>query len=162
MPAWLWTALDVTILVFMLVSQLGLVMPVFPGLVVIWGLALVHALATGFQIGWGWLALLTVLMVIGSLADNVLMGAKARQDGASWVSIGMALLGGLVASFFLTPLVGLLAAPLTLYLAEYARRRDAAAAWKVTKALMIGWGWAFVVRFGLGLMMIGLWAWRTF
>ncbi len=162
MPAWLSTALDATILVFMVISLLGLLIPVFPGLVVIWGLAILHALATGFQIGWGWLALLTGLMVIGSLADNVLMGTKARQNGASWHSIGVALLSGLIASFFLTPVVGLLAAPLTLYLAEYARQRNALAAWQVTKALLIGWGWAFITRFSLGLVMIIIWGWQTF
>jgi uncharacterized protein YqgC (DUF456 family) len=162
MPAWLQTSLDITVLVFMAISLLGLAMPIFPGLVVIWGLAFLHGLATGFGMGWGVFIVLTVLMVIGSLVDNIFMGAKARQGGAGWLSIGLALLSGLVISVLLTPLIGLLAAPLALLLAEYARQRDWEPAWQATRALLTGWGWAFVARFLIGLVMIVLWSWKVF
>lgn len=159
MPAWLQTPLDITTLIFMGISLFGLIVPVFPGLVVIWGLALAHGLVSGFTMGWPVFIIITLLMIIGSLIDNVLMGAKARQGGAAWLSIGLALLTALVTSFLLTPLVGLLSAPLALWLAEYLRTRDQQGAWKTTRALLAGWGWAFVARFGLGIIMIGLWAW---
>ena len=162
MPAWLQTSLDITTLFFMGVSLFGLAMPIFPGLVVIWGLALLHGLATGFAIGWGAFAALSALMVIGSLVDNVFMGAKARQGGASWLSIGLALGSGLVVSALLTPLVGLLAAPLALLLAEYARQREWEPAWEATRSLLTGWGWAFIARFGIGLVMILVWFWKIF
>jgi hypothetical protein len=37
---------------------------------------------------------MTVLMIAGSLIDNVIMGTRARQQGASWVAIGVALVAG--------------------------------------------------------------------
>ena len=58
------------------------------------------------------------------------------------------------------PLV--VAAPVGLFLAESRRLKDQTAAVESTKAYMIGWGWAFGVRFLIGLVMIGfwmLWAW---
>jgi predicted tellurium resistance membrane protein TerC len=44
-----------------------------------------------------------------------------------------------------------------LYLAELQRRRDAQEAQAVVKALLTGWGLAFIVRFGLGVVMFALW-----
>ncbi len=162
MPAWTTTAAHITAFIFMLIALLGLAMPVFPGLVVIWGIMLVHGLVTGFTMHWGWFLFISLLMIAGSLADNVLMGAKARQGGASWSSIALALGGAVIASFFFTPIAGLLAAPILLFGAEYAHRKEAAAAWEVAKGLLIGWGWAFMLRFALGALRIGLWAWQTF
>jgi hypothetical protein len=50
-----------------------------------------------------------------------------------------------------------------LYLAELQRRRDAEEAIVVVKALLTGWGLAFVVRFGIGIVMFGLWGiWAYF
>ena len=40
---------------------------------------------------------------------------------------------------------------------EFLRLGDSAEATKVVKALLIGWGLAFVVRFGLGVVMMILW-----
>jgi hypothetical protein len=68
----------------------------------------------------------------------------------------------LVASLFFTPLIGLVAAPVGLYLAENRRLKNSNAAVDSTKAYMIGWGWAFAARFMIGLAMIAfwmLWAW---
>ncbi|NTU56372.1 MAG: DUF456 domain-containing protein, partial [Anaerolineales bacterium] len=64
---------------------------------------------------------------------------------------------GIVVSIFFTPLVGLVAAPAGLFLAELNRLKNRDEAIKSTKAYMIGWGWAFAARFLIGLTMIGLW-----
>jgi uncharacterized protein YqgC (DUF456 family) len=98
----------------------GLIVPVFPGLTVIWALILVYGLIFGFGMLGGWVfALITILMVVGWFSDNLLMGGNAIQEGASWLSIFAAAVAGFVGSFFLTPLGGILAALLGLFLAEY-------------------------------------------
>jgi hypothetical protein len=143
---------------------LGLIIPIFPGNVVMWLAALVYGLVFGF----GWLgavmfAIITILMLIAVSADNVLMGAKAREKGADWGSIILALIAGVLGTIIFPPIGGIIAAPLALYLAELQRRRDAEEAQKVVKALLTGWGLAFVVRFGLGVVMFGLWGlWAYF
>ncbi len=140
----------------------GLIVPVFPGLTVIWALILVYGLIFGFGMLGGWVfALITILMVVGWFSDNLLMGGNAIQEGASWLSIFAAAVAGFVGSFFLTPLGGILAALLGLFLAEYIARKDQTAALAVTKAMAIGWGWFFSVRFCIGLVMVlllGVWA----
>ena len=86
------------------------------------------------------------------------MGGKARQRGARWTSIAIALTAGFFGSIFLTPIGGIAVTLGALYLAEYNHHRDKETAWAITKSMAIGWGWSFVVRFAVGLVMIGIWA----
>jgi uncharacterized protein len=139
----------------MVVALFGLVIPVFPGGVIIWIAALVFGIIEGFEGSGGWIfALITLLMVASALADNVMMGKKAKDAGASWKGIGVALVSALIGSILLTPIVGLLLAPIGLYIYEYRRLGDKEKAKDITKGLALGCGWAFVIRFGLGILKI--------
>jgi uncharacterized protein YqgC (DUF456 family) len=158
MPPWLITTINILTILTMLVGLFGLIIPIFPGNVVMWLAALVYGLVFGFgRIGSIVFAIITLLMLVAVTADNVLMGAKAREKGADWGSIILALIAGIIGTMVLPPIGGLIAAPVALYFAELQRRRDAEEAVKVVKALLIGWGLAFIVRFGLGVVMLALW-----
>ena len=171
MPTWLQLALQVALetltLFVLLVGLLGLIVPVFPGLTIMWLGTLVYALirnAAGKMTGWDWFlfALITLLMIAGNIADNLIIARKMRDKYIPWSSILFAFTASIIASIFLTPLIGLVAAPVGLFLAESRRLKDRDAAIDSTKTYMIGWGWAFGMRFLIGLMMIGfwmLWAW---
>ena len=159
MPNWLNLSLNILIYLIMAVGLFGMVIPIYPGVVIIWAAALVHGLVTGFVTLEIWvLVIISLLMIAGTLVDNFLMGGKARQAGASWISIGGALLAGLVGTFAFPPLGGIVAAPTMLFLLEYARLKDSTEAWDITKGLLTGWGLAFVARFLIGLVMIAVWA----
>jgi uncharacterized protein YqgC (DUF456 family) len=159
--------LETLTLFALIVGLLGLIVPVFPGLVIMWLGTLIYAIlqnAAGDMNGWKWLifAIITLLMIGGSIADNLIIARKMRDKYVPWSSILFAFGVSLIASLFFTPLVGLIAAPVGLFLAESRRLKDRDAAVDSTKAYMIGWGWAFGVRFIIGLVMIGfwmLWAW---
>jgi uncharacterized protein YqgC (DUF456 family) len=129
-----------------------------------WLAALVYGLVFGFgRLGAIMFTIITLLMLVAVSADNVLMGAKAREKGASWGSIILALIAGVVGTMVFPPIGGLIAAPLVLYLMELQRLGDAEEAKTVVKALLTGWGLAFIVRFGLGVVMFGLWGiWAYF
>jgi uncharacterized protein YqgC (DUF456 family) len=158
MPEWLDVSIFGLTLLVMLVGLAGLVVPVFPGIVVIWLAALGYGLVAGFgRLGAVLFAIISLLMLMGILADNLLMGARARQSGASWWSIGGALLAGVVGTILFPPIGGLIGALAALLLIEYARAGDWQQALEASKGLALGCGWAFVVRFALGLVMIGLW-----
>jgi uncharacterized protein YqgC (DUF456 family) len=155
MPNWLNLSLNILIYMIMAVGLIGMIIPIYPGVVIIWAAALIQGVVTGFATQEIWvLVVITILMIAGTLVDNVLMGGKARQAGASWTSIAGALLAGLAGTFAFPPLGGIIAAPTLLFLLEYARLRDSQAAWGVTKGLLTGWGLSFVVRFLIGLAMI--------
>jgi hypothetical protein len=149
-------------LTFMLVGLFGMIIPIFPGIMVIWLSALFYAVLetlAGKMDAWGWLlfALITVLMVIGSLIDNVIMTRKLRETGTPWSSITIGFVAGLVSSLFLTPFAALLTTPLALYLAEYYRLRDGRAAFASAKSWLIGFSWSLAALFAIGAVMIGLW-----
>jgi hypothetical protein len=85
-----------------------------------------------------------------------------RDHYVPWGSILLAFVAGVIASLFFTPLIGLVAAPAALFLAELRRLKNRDEAITSTKAYMVGWGWAFGARFMIGVIMIGawmLWAW---
>lgn len=142
----------------MIVGLLGLAVPILPGLVIIWVAALGYGIAAGFSVlGWVMFAIMTVLMVVGSLADNVLMGTQAHKQGAPWWVILLALVAAIAGNFALPIIGGILAALLTLFLIEWLRRRDARQALTSMKGMIVGCGWAVVIRVIIGLVMIGLW-----
>jgi len=158
MPAWLSASIFWITLVIMGVGLFGLIVPVFPGITVIWLAALGYGVITHFTaLGWVLLAVITLLFIGGVTIDNVLMGAKARKEGAAWSSLTLGYLAGILGTIFFPPLGGIIAAPLVVLLLEYLRQRDIKKALASLKGLAIGWGASFVVRFFIGLAMIGIW-----
>jgi len=137
-----------------------LVLPILPGLVIIWAAALICGLVIGYStFGWIMFAILTVLMLAGSVIDNILMGAQAHKEGAPWWAVLLALLAAIVGNFVIPiPILGgILAALLVLFGIEWARRKDWRKALASLRGMMIGWGWAFAIRLIIGVVMIGLW-----
>lgn len=161
-----WLVLTIKIFLFLgtLFGLFGLIVPAFPGLTVMWVLILAYGLIFGFDVtGAVLFAFISLLAIAGMLSDNVLMIGKARQGGAKWHSIAIASVVGLFGSILLTPIGGVALTLLALYLSEYAHRRDKRESWEVTKDMAIGWGWAFVVRFSLGVVIMILWGvWEIF
>jgi len=158
MPAWLSASIFWITLVIMGVGLFGLVVPIFPGITVIWLAALGYGVVTRFTtLGWVMFAIISILFIGGVTIDNVLMGAKARKEGAAWSSLALGYLAGILGTIFLPPLGGLIAAPLIVLLLEYLHKRDINKALASLKGLAIGWGASFIVRFFIGLGMIGLW-----
>jgi len=145
----------------MLMMAVGLLMiPILPGLVIIWVSALGYGIAVGFgMLGWVMTALITVLMLAGSILDNVLMGAQAHKEGAPWWVVLIAMAAAIIGSFVIPiPIIGgILAALLVLFLLEWMRLKNARKALASMRGMLVGCGWAFVFRFIMGLIMIGLW-----
>jgi uncharacterized protein YqgC (DUF456 family) len=145
-------------LLVMLMGLALLIIPIFPGITVIWLAALLYGIVTGFDtLGIVMFVLITLGMIAGISADNVLMGAGARRGGASWLTIGVALVAGIVGTILFPPIGGFIAIPIAIFLLELARIREWRGAWRATRGLALGWGLSFLVRFGIGLVMIAAW-----
>jgi len=147
-----------TVQFFLLVGLFGLIVPIFPGIFVMWLATLGYGIVSGFDTaGVILFTLLTMLMVAGVLVDNVLMGVGAKQGGASWKTVIVALAAGVIGTFVFPPFGGIIAAPLGVLLLEYYRLRNWKLAWQALKGMTIGWGLSFVARFLIGLGMMALW-----
>lgn len=146
-------------LITLLAMGMGLLALVFlPGLVIIWAAALGYGLAAGFgTLGWILFALITLLMLVGLVIGEVMAARRTHQAGVPWWVVLVALVAAIAGNFALPILGGILAAVAALFLIEWIRRRDWRKALLSMQGLLIGWGWGFVIRFIMGLVMIGLW-----
>ncbi len=145
----------------MLVGLAGIILPVLPDVILIWGAALLY----GLLIGWGrygpWLfAGITVLGLVGLLADAWVSGLGARKGGASfWSSIG-GLVTGIIGLFVGGPLGLIVGMLLGIFLIEYWIHQDADRAMRAMFGMGVGYGASFIVKIFLGLAMIAIWiAW---
>jgi uncharacterized protein YqgC (DUF456 family) len=151
-------------LILMLVGLFGLIVPMFPGILVIWLTALGFGIFKGFSLLGGILFVgITLLMLLGMVIDNLVMGMMIRKEGAAWSSFLLAMVAGLVGTILVPPVGGLIAAPTVVLLLEYRRARNWKNAWQIVRGMALGWSLSFVLQFGIGLVMVllwGLWAWR--
>jgi uncharacterized protein YqgC (DUF456 family) len=142
----------------MLVGLLGLIIPVYPGLNIIWIAALIYAIVDGFTWpAWLYFSFITLFMIVGNLADNYFINIRARKTGASWLAIGVGYIAGIVGTFIIPLLGGLLFSILGVLVVELIRKKDWKIAWVTTREMALGFGWAVVVRIGIGAIMIGIW-----
>lgn len=154
-------------LLVLLTGLAGLLIPIFPGLTIMWLGTLVYAVVQAMIGGMNWVdwllfTLITFFMIGGNIVDNLIIAKHVREKRVPWGSILFAFAAGILLSLFLTPVAGMIASPVGLYLAEWRRLKDKQVALANTKAWMTGWGWSIAARMGIGLTMIvfwGLWAW---
>jgi uncharacterized protein YqgC (DUF456 family) len=147
----------------MLVGLAGMILPVLPDMLLIWASALLY----GLLIGWGqygsWLfAAISVLALVGLLADAWVSGLGARQGGASfWSSLG-GLASGIVGLFVAGPL-GLIGGMLLgIFIIEYWIHQDPDRALRATFGMGVGYGASFIVKIFLGLLIIAIWIFWVF
>ncbi|MBI5825323.1 MAG: DUF456 domain-containing protein [Chloroflexi bacterium] len=151
----------------LLAGLFGLLIPIFPGLTIMWIGTLVYAIVQSANenmtwVDWTLFTLITLLMIGGNVMDNIIIAKHVRDKNVPWSSILLAFGAGIIVSLIFTPVGGMVAAPAGLFLAEWQRLKDRPAALANTKAWMTGWGWAIAARLGIGVVMIVfwmLWAW---
>jgi uncharacterized protein YqgC (DUF456 family) len=139
------------------VGLLGVLVPVLPGLLLVWGAVAVWSLEESSGTGWVVLGLVTALLVGGTVVKYVVPGRRLRQAGVPWSSTALGGLLGLV-GFFVIPVVGLLIGfVLGIYLAERARLRSHDAARQSTRRALAAAGWSMVIELAAGIAMALVW-----
>ena len=83
-------ALETLTLLVLLTGLAGLVIPVFPGLTVMWLATLVYAVVQGMNermtwVDWLLFSLITLLMIAGNVIDNVIISKQVRDKQVPWV-----------------------------------------------------------------------------
>ncbi|HOA22327.1 MAG TPA: DUF456 domain-containing protein [Anaerolineaceae bacterium] len=166
-PAWVSTVILVIAALFQLIGLVGLALVFFPGPTVAWIGQLIWAIYTRFNYGHAsWQFTLTIvlfvvstlLMLAGSFLDNLMMAGQARKQGSPWWEIGLSWVAMIIGGILLTPLGGLAAALLSVFLVEYQRLgKKQKEAWEATKQVALAWGWSTLIRVAIVLVMIALW-----
>lgn len=150
--------LEAVLAIVMLVGLVGVVVPVFPGLVLVAGAGLVWALQRGGVTAWVVFAVMALVGVAGITLASVLPARRAAAGGApGWVVAAGA--AGLVVGFFLIPVVGaLIGFPVGVFLAELVRQRHLGSAWRATWEALKGVGLGIALQLAAGVVMIAVWA----
>lgn len=141
----------------MLVGLLGILLPVVPGLLLIWGAALVWAWQENTTGPWVVFGVLTVLAVVGTVAKYLLGGRAVTASGAPRSTLAIGAVGG-IAGFFIIPVLGLLiGAVLGVLIAERLRLGEWGPAGRATWALIVGVGIGMLVELIAGVVMTIVW-----
>lgn len=156
------------------VMALGLIftfIPILPGTLIIWGAALAYALVLGWpSLGWPAFAVITVLMLVGMVADAMAGHYGARRGGASWLAI----IAGAVAGFALGTFVSLVATPFVgcfagllgavggVWYVEWQRRQDWDLAGKATRGYVMGAALGIIAKIISGVLMVAVFVARIY
>ena len=140
-----------------LAGVVGIVVPVLPGALLVYGAILVWALVESSATGWVVLAVATVLIGAAQIVKYLVPGRRMRDAG---VPNGTILAGVVlaIAGFFLIPVVGLfLGFPAGVYLAERRRLGPHHPAWESTKHSLKALGLSILIELTAVLLAAGIW-----
>lgn len=142
----------------MVVGIFGTVVPLLPGLPIVWAAALAYALLSDpGATGWLTFAVITALAIAGLLIGTALPHRRVVAAGVPRSSVIAGVAFGFV-GFFAIPVVGLpIGAAAGILLAEKRRLDDWGAAVAATKSLLIGFGLGALLQFGAGVAMMAVW-----
>jgi uncharacterized protein YqgC (DUF456 family) len=148
---------SVVVVLMMFAGLIGIVIPVLPGLLLIWAAVLVWAWEAQTATGWVILGLATAMALSGLVLQYVLPGRRMAKAGVT-TSSTVAGVGLGVVGFFLIPVVGaFLGFPLGIYLAERVKLGSHAAAWLSTKHALKAIALSMGIELLTGLAIAATW-----
>jgi len=151
------TALDTLTGLAIVVGIAGIVVPVLPGLPILWAAIAVWAIAGDDPPRWAVLAIATVSAGVAMVAQFLIPGRRMLEAGLPGRSLTIGATAGLV-GFFVVPVVGL---PLffvaAVYVTERARLGAHAGAWDATVVALRGVGLSILIELAGGLIAAGAW-----
>lgn len=139
------------------VGLAGVVVPILPGLLLVWVATGVWAVAEGGTVAFVFLAASTALVVASQLVKYLVPGRQLRRAGVPTRAL---VVGGVVGvvGFFVLPLVGLpLGFVVGVYLAERIRLGEHAAARVATMQAVRAVGVSILVELAAGLLVGAGW-----
>jgi uncharacterized protein len=144
------------------VGLVGIVMPLLPGVVLVWAAIAVWAVVEHTMTAWVTLAVVTVVLAITTAVKYLWPVRRMRRASvASSVLIAGGVLG--IVGFFVIPVLGLVIGfVLGVYLAELARRRDQRLAWASTVEALKGVALSTGVELAGALLATAVWVGGVF
>jgi len=143
--------------VLIAVGLLGIVIPLLPGLVLIWAGIAVWAIGRSEPSGWLVLGAASVVLALGLLLKYLLPGRRMREAGVPWITLAVGSVLG-VLGFFVIPVLGLpIGFVLGIFLAELGRLGESRPAWASARTAVTAVGLSLLIEFGAGLIATTVW-----
>lgn len=141
------------------IGVVGTVVPVLPGIWLVWAACVVYGLVDGFGVaGWSAMALITLLAFAGTIAAIAIPQRSAEGEGIPrrWQLVAAA---AAVVGFFVVPVIGAaLGFVAGIAAGAFARTGDLRRAAAVTAATLRGIAVGAAVQFAAALAMATAWA----
>ncbi|UCC79837.1 MAG: DUF456 domain-containing protein [Candidatus Zixiibacteriota bacterium] len=161
---WLEIILFIAALIFMFVGLLGVILPVLPGIPLIFGVALVFSILTDFTYLSGQtIIIMGILAVISLILDWIATLFGVKRMGGSKAGIFGAFIGMIVGLFI--PGVGIfgfvIGAFVGAFIFELMVNRESKKALKAGLGSFIGFLVGGVLKLVVGAVMIGMFIWHV-
>ena len=153
------------------IGVVGTVIPILPGLFLIWLTVLGYAIIEGFKaIDWITFTVLTLIALIAGTSDIWLSALGAKTGGASRRAMFLGFIGS-IAGFFLgilipIPIFGsligsVLGYAVGLLVGQYNKYKDWNLAIRASLGGVAGWGVAVAVQFSGGVLILLIFVWQV-
>lgn len=153
---------------FIIIGLIGVILPVLPGVLLIWLAVLFYAMMAGFEaINPFVFAILTIIALVTGTSEIWMSLLGAKTGGASWRAMIYGVLGSFVGFvigtlFIVGGLIGAVGGyALGILLGEYQKHQDWNIAIKASVGGLAGWGVATAVQLGGGLLILIIFVWRV-
>jgi hypothetical protein len=148
---------EIAMAIVMFVGLVGVLVPVFPGLILVAGAGIFWAMQRGSMAAWAVVVVMAMIGAAGIVVSTVLPARRATASGApTWIVVAGGM--GVVIGFFAVPVVGaLIGFPAGVLIAELTRHRQLGPAWRATLEALKGVALGIVIQLAAGVAMIGLW-----
>lgn len=151
------TGAEVLVGLAIVVGLVGIVVPILPGALLIFGAIAVWAIVEGTGSAWAVFGVASAALVVSGVVKYTWPGRRLRDAGVPTRSLVVGGLLGIV-GFFVVPVIGLLIGFLLgTYLAEAGRRRTHADAWRATVHATKAVGLSMLVELLGALIAAGIW-----
>lgn len=148
---------EVIVGLVILIGLIGVIVPILPGVILIFAAIAVWAFMTGGSTAWSVFAVATVALAISGIVKYTWPGRRMREAGVSNRALLVGAILG-VAGFFVIPIVGLfIGFVLGVYLAELYRLKTNDLAWPATLHALKGVGLSMLVELFGALIAAGVW-----
>jgi uncharacterized protein YqgC (DUF456 family) len=151
------TAINVLVGLAIVVGLVGVVLPVLPGLLLVWAAVLGWALAAEGTARWIVLGVVTVLVTVSEVVKYVVPHRRMREAGVPTRTLVLGVLVGVI-GFFVMPVVGAIVGfVLGVYLAERLRLHSHPTAWPSATHAIKAVGLSILIELAAGLLSLATW-----
>lgn len=151
------TGLEIVVAIVIVVGLVGVVVPVLPGMVLVWAAVLVWAIATAEPVGWGVFVVVTLLLAVGMVVKYLVPGKHMKDQGIPGTTMWLGAAGAVI-GFFAIPIVGTpVGFVVGVYLAEL-QRVGTSEAWPTTKEALKATGLSMLIELTATGLAAGAWA----
>jgi uncharacterized protein YqgC (DUF456 family) len=154
----------------MFVGLFGIILPIIPGIILIYLSALAYAVLEGFNaVGWLSFTVITLIALVAVTADLWMPILGAKQGGASKRAMLFGLVGGILGFVILTPMFplvgsifgGIIGYAIGTLLGQYHKYQDWEIASRASIGSIAGWGVSMVVQMIGGILIVSIFIWQV-